>query len=84
MRDKGVISQAEYDSAIADIAASTGARAPDATTLVVGRWSTTLYGFAEMDLINDSTESFNDTAGNAQVVRPTNRTPTRATTAGRK
>lgn len=70
MRDKGVITQAEYDSAMADIAPSTGARAADATSLVVGKWSTTIYGFAETDLINDSTQSFNDVAGNALVLRP--------------
>ncbi len=70
MRDKGVLTQAEYDAALADIAPSTGERAPDATSLVVGRFSATLYGFAETDVINDSTQSFNDTAGNAQVMRP--------------
>jgi hypothetical protein len=70
MREKGLISAAEYDSAIADIAASTGARAGDAVTIAVGRFSTTLYGFAETDVINDSTESFNDTPGNALIARP--------------
>jgi hypothetical protein len=70
MRDKGLITQAEYDSAMADLAPSTGARAQEATSLVVGRWSTTLYGFAEADFIHDSTQSFNDLAGNAQVQRP--------------
>jgi len=70
MREKGLITKAEYDSAVADIADSTGFRAPDSTSLAVGRWSTTIYGFAEMDLINDSTESFNDTAGGGQVARP--------------
>jgi hypothetical protein len=70
MRDKGIITQAEYDSAMADIAASTGDRAADAVSLVVGKWSTTIYGFAETDVINDSTQSFNDTPGNALVARP--------------
>ncbi len=69
MRDQGLITQAEYDSSVADIAQSTGYRAPDATSLVVGKWSTTLYGFAEMDLINDSTQSFSDTAGNTVIAR---------------
>ena len=70
MRDKGIISQAEYDSAVTEVGQSTGNRAPDATSLVVGRWSTTIYGFAETDVINDSTQSFNDTAGNGLVARP--------------
>jgi hypothetical protein len=70
MRDKGIITQAEYDSAMADIAPSTGDRAADAMSIAVGKWSTTIYGFAETDVINDSTESFNDTAGNALIARP--------------
>jgi hypothetical protein len=78
MLDKGIITQAEYDSALADIAPSTGDRAADATSLVVGKWSTTLYGFAETDLINDSTQSFNDTAGNSLVARPNGAPPTPA------
>jgi hypothetical protein len=75
MRDKGLITQAEYDSALADIAPSTGDRAADATSLVVGRFSATLYGFAETDVINDSTLSFNDTAGNGLVLRPNGMPP---------
>jgi hypothetical protein len=70
MREKGIISQAEYDSALTDIIASTGYRGPDAVSLAVGKWSTTIYGFAETDLINDSTGSFNDVAGNTLVLRP--------------
>lgn len=70
LREKGVITQAEYDSSVRDLAESTGTQAGDALTLVVGRWSTTMYGFVEADHIFDSTESFNDLAGNAQVARP--------------
>lgn len=70
MLEKGIISKAEYDSALTDIQASAGTQAPDAPSLVVGKWSTTLYGFAETDLINDSTQSFNDIAGNGLVARP--------------
>jgi hypothetical protein len=70
LRDRGVTTQAEHDSAMADIAPSTGDRAEDATTVVVGKWSATLYGFAEADFINDSTQSFNDVAGNGQILRP--------------
>src|SRR6185503_7726817 len=70
LREKGVITQAEYDSSVRDLAESTGSQAGDALTLVVGRWSTTMYGFVEADHIFDSTESFNDGAGNGQVARP--------------
>lgn len=66
---KGIITQAEYDSAMHDLADTVGVQAGEAPTLVIGRWSTTLYGFVEADAIFDSTESFNDLAGNAQVAR---------------
>ncbi len=69
LREKGVITQAEYDSAIQDVVESTGQHAPSEGTVVFGKWSTTLYGFAEADSIWDSTRSFNDLAGNAQVAR---------------
>jgi hypothetical protein len=36
---------------------------------VMGKWGTTFYGFAEFDAINDSTQSFNDTAGNSAIVK---------------
>ncbi|HZS37485.1 MAG TPA: hypothetical protein VFF06_11700 [Polyangia bacterium] len=71
MREKGLITQAEYDSALHDLADSVGGQAADSLTLVLGRWSTTLYGFVEADHIYDSTQSFNDLAGNALVARPT-------------
>jgi hypothetical protein len=72
MRDRGTITQAEYDAALKDMANTTGEKvAGDSPSLVVGKWSTTLYGFAEADFIHDSTESFNDLAGNAQVQRAT-------------
>jgi hypothetical protein len=70
LRDKGLISQAEFDDATRDIRESTGTRAGDSNTVVLGKWSTTLYGFIESDTILDTTRSFNDLAGNAQVARP--------------
>ena len=70
MRDKGIITQAEYDAAMSDLATSNGGHGADSTSLVVGKWSTTLYGFLESDFIHDTTESFNDQAGNALVARP--------------
>jgi hypothetical protein len=69
MRDKGILSQAEYDSAIRDLSETSGARAPDGGTVVMGKWATTLYGFAEADNIYDTTRSFNDLAGGTQVAR---------------
>jgi hypothetical protein len=69
MREKGILTQAEYESALHDLAESTGARAPDGMSLTVGKWSTTIYGFVEADSIYDSTESFNDLAGSALVLR---------------
>ncbi len=70
MRDKGVISQAEYDSAVHDLAESSGAQATSQGTVVIGKWATTLYGFVEADSIYDSTRSFNDLAGSSIVAYP--------------
>jgi hypothetical protein len=71
MREKGIITEDEYKSARGDIAASVGEeRAAEGMNVVVGKWSAQVYGFLETDFILDSTQSFNDTAGNAQVIRP--------------
>ncbi len=70
LHDRGLMSDAEYDSAVRDIGASTGeVKAGDAMSLALGRWSTTIYGFAEADTIYDTTQSFSDLAGNALVIR---------------
>jgi hypothetical protein len=69
LREKGIITQAEYESALHDLAETSGPRAGSEGTVVVGKWSTTLYGFAESDYIWDSTRSFNDLAGAAAVGR---------------
>jgi hypothetical protein len=69
MRAKGIITQAEYDSALRDLGETSGLRAAEANTFVLGKWSTTLYGFVEADNIFDTTRSFNETAGNGQVQR---------------
>ena len=37
---------------------------------MTNKWGASLYGFAELDMINDSTQSFNDAAGNAAIARP--------------
>jgi hypothetical protein len=68
MRDKGIISQAEYDSAVRELSQSVGTRA--ATTegnVVIGKWATTIYGFVEADAILDSTRTFADAAGSGAV-----------------
>ena len=48
-------------------AAPPAAPAPAPLTAVMGKFSATLYGFVELDAIADSTQSFNDLAGNANI-----------------
>jgi hypothetical protein len=69
MREKGIISQAEYDSAVRDLSETAGLRAAKEGSVVIGKWATTIYGFAEADAILDSTRSFADAAGSAPVSR---------------
>jgi hypothetical protein len=69
MRAKGILSEAEYDDAIRDLSETSGTRAPDSGTVVLGKWATTLYGFAEADNIYDTTRSLNDLAGGTQIAR---------------
>jgi hypothetical protein len=70
MRDKGIISEAEFLSAIHDLQESVGSQAASTEgSAVLGKWSTTMYGFVESDYIWDSTRAFNDLAGAAQVPR---------------
>jgi hypothetical protein len=71
LRDKGIISDAEFESAMHDMANTNGDQGGESLTLVVGKWSTTMYGFVESDYIWDSTQSFNDLAGNASVAKGT-------------
>ena len=71
MLDKGMISQAEYDSAMGDLKESVGSTvAPDASTVMFGKWATTFYGFVETDYAYDSTESFTEFPANGHVARP--------------
>ncbi len=70
MKEKGIITQAEYDSALADSRDTTGLKGSESNTFVIGKWSTTLYGFVESDYIVDSTQSYNDLAGNGLVATP--------------
>jgi len=68
LRDKGVISEAEYASAVRDLGAMVGAG--EATTLVVSKLATTLYGYVEGNMFYDSTQSCQEFCGNAQIQKP--------------
>ena len=72
MLEKGLITQAEYDSAVKDLTESIGAAkaAGDNTNFLVGKFSTSIYGFAEGDVIYDSTQGFTDIPGAPLVARP--------------
>jgi hypothetical protein len=55
------------------------ASAPAALAATMSKFSATIYGFVEADGIYDSTQSFNDLAGNAVILHtpaPTTATPT--------
>jgi hypothetical protein len=67
LHDKGVISDAELASALADIGV---VGAGDATTLVVSKLKTTLYGYLEGNYKYDSTQTCLEFCGNSQVQRP--------------
>jgi hypothetical protein len=70
MRDKGIITEAEYQSALKDLSDTSGARAGEGLNFVVGKWSTQLYGFAEADYIYVTTQGLPDIPGNTQIARP--------------
>jgi hypothetical protein len=70
MRKKGIISQAEFESALKDMGDSLGARAGESLSLMLSKWSLTFYGFVEADMIWDSTQSLNEVPGNSQIARP--------------
>jgi hypothetical protein len=70
MLEKGTITQAEYDEAIKDIQETTGKRgAEESNNFVMGKWSTTLYGFVQADYIHDTTQSYSELAGSGFVSR---------------
>jgi hypothetical protein len=70
MKEKGILSQAEYDSAVRDLNETAGMHAPQEGSVVMGKWATTLYGFVDVDSIFDTSRSFNDLEGTAPVARP--------------
>ncbi len=69
LHEKGVLSDKEFDTAMKDAGNSIGEHASDSTTVVMGKWATTIYGFVEEDNIYDTTQSLNDSAGSAQIAR---------------
>src|SRR5260370_14529836 len=79
MREKGILTQAEYDSAVHDLAETSGKRTADKESVVIGKWATTLYGFIESDMIFDTTRSFSAEApGGTLIARagtPSNPSP---------
>lgn len=70
MLEKGVITQAEYDSALREVGETTGDSAAESESFVVGKWSATLYGFIQSDYIFDSTQSFSELAAAGLVAYP--------------
>ena len=73
MLQKGIITQAEYDSAVKDMQESIGSSqaANTNSSFVLGKWATTLYGFADADYIYDSTQSMSDIPGAPLIARST-------------
>lgn len=70
MKDKGILSKPEYESALKDLQDTGGIEhTPLENSVVMGKWAATLYGFVEADNIWDSTRAFNDAAGAGQVPR---------------
>lgn len=67
LRAKGVISEAEYNSALKDLGEVAGAS--EANTLVVSKLKVTLFGFAQADYTYNSTQSCNEFCGNALIQR---------------
>lgn len=69
MREKGLISKEEFESAVRDMGDTAGAKVGD-TSVVFGKWATTIYGFVDADTMYDSTRSFNDLAGSSIIAAP--------------
>jgi hypothetical protein len=67
LHDKGIISDAELNSALQDLDV---VGAGDATTLVFSKLRTTIYGFGETTFLHDSTQSCVEICGATQIQRP--------------
>ena len=71
LHQRGVLNDAEFDSAVKDLRDSVGLKAPDGTTLVASKFALTLYGFIQANAIYDTTETFAEQIGNGLVAKPT-------------
>ncbi len=69
MLQKGLISKAEFESALHDMQETTGQRTGSTESVVFGRWATTLYGFVEGDMILDTTRSLTEVPGGTLIAR---------------
>jgi hypothetical protein len=69
MLDKGLISKAEFESALHDMQETTGPKTASHESVVFGKWATTLYGFVEADMISDSTRSLTEVPGGSLISR---------------
>jgi hypothetical protein len=68
LREKGVISEAEYTSALKDMGEVVGAA--DANTLVLSKIKVSLYGFVEVNFVHNSTQSCQEFCSNFLVQKP--------------
>src|SRR5439155_5520474 len=68
LRDKGGLSEAEYESAMAALDRFTGNR--DAATLVVSKLMATVHRFVQLDMAYNSTESCQESCSNAAIQKP--------------
>jgi len=68
LREKGILSSKEYEAALAG-RREAEPQAPQSRVLT-GKFDISLYGFVELDAIYDSTQSFNELAGNALIAPP--------------
>jgi hypothetical protein len=69
LHEKGLLSDKEFEAIMQDAGNSTGAHAAESTTVMMGKWATTLYGFLEEDNIYDTTQSLVDLSGNNPIAR---------------
>ncbi len=69
MLAKGLISKAEFESALHDMQETSGQHTASQESVVFGRWATTLYGFIESDMILDSTRSLTEVPGGTLIAR---------------
>src|SRR4051812_21927708 len=61
---KSVLTQAEYEAAVAGLPPAEEGRSP-----VMNKWAASLYGFLELDVVGDSTQSSFEQAANSAIAR---------------